>query len=467
MYEDNGLLDEHLIDMIKRYPIVDLVALVFPDHSIRGRGRMCSPFREDRNPSFSCFTGRGGYGFWKDHATGEFGDNIEFYRKAYPHLSYVEAVDSLAMLIYGCHARRDCGMEIVPVMVNVPKRNASRRNVYSADNNEESAKLTVIDHFSLDDARVPRAFNEYWRGRGISDDIIKAMGCGYFTLENANRKGRFVVDPSSGLPILDKDGREMVDDGISHALGIYNNIGGVIFRVPDTAVRKGFKGCTSSFVSTFLADNSRPARIVSFIGDGDSKVTYPYYEPKSRRLMVNDVQGFGPVEPFAASAAQAFMQNYSGTSLNERDVMNITAVMNDLNCPVSNAVAVVEGMFDGFSEREVNKFAARGSGKDLVILNSINNLRWAIPFLARHREITLLLDNDLRSSAGQKASAAILSEVEQFNTIVGGTSVIFNGSSLFEGYKDLNDALMANKGFAVKKNGEDDEHIKRARGRRR
>ena len=45
-------------------------------------GRSCkSPFREDRNPSFSVFE-RNGECFWKDHGTGESGDVIKFWAKA-------------------------------------------------------------------------------------------------------------------------------------------------------------------------------------------------------------------------------------------------------------------------------------------------------------------------------------------------------------------------------------------------
>jgi len=57
--------------------IADLGARFFP--SWRPGRSCCSPFREDRHPSFSVFdNGRA----WKDHATGEHGDAVDFLAKA-------------------------------------------------------------------------------------------------------------------------------------------------------------------------------------------------------------------------------------------------------------------------------------------------------------------------------------------------------------------------------------------------
>ena len=58
-------------------------------------GRRCrSPFREDRNPSFSVYDGGRR---WKDHATGEGGDAVDFLRRAL-NLSNEEACRKLIEL---------------------------------------------------------------------------------------------------------------------------------------------------------------------------------------------------------------------------------------------------------------------------------------------------------------------------------------------------------------------------------
>ena len=61
-----------------------------------------------------------------------------------------------------------------------------------------------------------------------------------------------------------------------------------------------------------------------------------------------------------------------------------------------------------------------------------------------------MLDNDIASGAGRKAYFQLSNEIRQFGHDCGTNTVIFDGSVLFEGYKDLNEALMAGKGFPVK-----------------
>ncbi len=65
-----------------------------------------------------------------------------------------------------------------------------------------------------------------------------------------------------------------------------------------------------------------------------------------------------------------------------------------------------------------------------LILNSVTNLRKAIPFLKKHEEISSFLDND---EAGKRA----FSEVQSLGIPTN------NRSALFAEYKDLNDYLVA------------------------
>tara|TARA_R110002167_G_scaffold4692_1_gene22194 strand:- start:9335 stop:11731 length:2397 start_codon:yes stop_codon:yes gene_type:complete len=46
-----------------------------------GEAKICSPFREDRSPSFSVFV-KDGIGLWKDHGTGDTGDEVDLIERA-------------------------------------------------------------------------------------------------------------------------------------------------------------------------------------------------------------------------------------------------------------------------------------------------------------------------------------------------------------------------------------------------
>jgi len=65
-------------------------------------GKSCrSPFRDDKNPSFSVFADGAA---WKDHATGEAGDIFTFYQKA-TGLPFKDAVEKLEVLA-GIHEEK-------------------------------------------------------------------------------------------------------------------------------------------------------------------------------------------------------------------------------------------------------------------------------------------------------------------------------------------------------------------------
>jgi len=442
MSETSSILDQEVVDALKRFPTAELVALLFPGHPVptRRRGLIRSPFREDRNPSFSCFSGRGGYSFWRDHTTEESGDNIDLFRKVYPDLGYVEAVNRLALLVLGRQA--SCAD------VRTLERTAPLRRVpfsHTIEPERESV-LKVVSDKALDGDDVPSVLRDYWRGRGISDRVIVGMGLRYIIFENSNRKGMTLRDPDTGLPFLDRDGNELKDDGRNEAIGMYNDIGGVILRVPETATHRGFKTSTTSFIATFLADDSRPAKTVRFAGKGDNVISRLVYDQAHSTLFINPTQAFTGVGGVAAAGVHPLLEDLLGSTLSMREVRNVAAVLNALNAPAAGECVVVEGMFDALSERELNR---AGRGRDLVVANSVGNLRWAVPFICRHARVHLMLDHDAVSRTGQKASANLCGEIAEYCRRTGVQTVVFDASSLYEGYKDLNEALMAGKGFPV------------------
>lgn len=447
--ESFQIIDESVKDDILRFPTHELVSMLFPGHKIgRKGGIMRSPFRNDRNPSFSCFKGRGGYSFWKDHATDESGDNISLFRKVFPELGYVDAVDRLSLMLFGRSALNDHAGRVRREVRAVQAKRASYVRTLEP---ERESVLKIISDLPVRHESTPSFLVDYWRSRGISDITMTALGCRYIVFENTNRKGMSLMDPVSGLPLVDSDGYPLKDDGRNDAIGLYNDLGGVVFRVPDTPSHRGFKGGTSSFITTVLADGSRHAGSVYFGGEGNNAVAFVRYDVSCRALQINPSQAFVGVSPESAVSAVQFCHEYIGQTLDLRDVKCICAVLCSLNSPVSDKVAVVEGMFDGLSEREITRMRGTGGeARDLVILNSISNIRWAVPFICRHTEATLMLDNDISSGAGRKAFVQLVNEVRQFGLMCGTNTVVFDGSVIFENFKDLNEALMAGKSFPVK-----------------
>lgn len=452
MAKDIQIIDDSVKAELLSFSTVELIGLLFPGHPVSRRGVMRSPFRDDRHPSFSCFKGTGGISRWKDQATGESGDNIALFRRVFPEYDYVEAVDRLAQLALGKSAIVSYGE-----MPKIRKtRAAARRVSYSRSiEPERESVLKVVSDLPLTDSSVPAELRDYWRGRGISDEVI-ARYCRYVVFENTNRKGMTLIDQNSGLPIVDSKGNELKDDGRHEAISLYNDIRGHVFRVPETKNHPGFKGGTSSFITTLLANGYRPwdySRI-QFYGQGDNSVQflkYQQYNPNFGILYVNPTQGFNGLTPASVGFANAFLEDWKDRTLDARDVKCLCAVLDALNCPVCQKAVVLEGMFDGLSDKEIDRMLHRQyPDHDLVILNSIGNIRWCVPFLARHEQVIIMMDNDLTSEAGQKAYRQLCNDLASFNGRTGSHSLIINGSSQFAEYKDLNEALMARKGYPVK-----------------
>lgn len=431
------LLDEKTKDEIRRYPTVELIKRLFPDVKMRGRATMCNPLRGERNASLSCYRGRDGYPMWKDHTTGAFGDNIDFFRMARPELGYLEAVDELSWMLLGHGAVASSSREarVSAGHAAAPSKRTSVREVPSA--------LQIISDEPLVAVTSSDGLVGYWRSRAVSDEVAARYGR-RVVFENTNRKGRVVRDDYSGLPVFTPDGEPLLDDGHSEAVALPNDIGGYSLRVPESEGRKGFKGCDVAFVSTLYADGSRPGRRVVFAGAGEGRVEGFGYDEQSRFLFVNGTQGFSGVEPWAARFAVPFLENWTGRYLEGRDLKGAVAVLNALNGPVNTCVTVVEGMFDALSVIELQRRSGRGStpGSDLVVLNSVSNLFWSVPFLAMHREVRSLLDNDLRSGAGQRTFDLMSRNVSEYAARCMSTCAVRSDSGFFYPCKDVNDYLV-------------------------
>lgn len=443
MDDRTSLISPSLLERLKWFPTADLVRLLFPGHPVGRGGVMCSPFREETHPSFSCYRGGGGCR-WKDWGTGEGGDNIDLYRKLYPALSYVEAVDGLARLALGV------GVIDGPAALAARRRERALKAPMAEPAKTESV-LRVVEDMACGDGRVPLYLRDYWRGRGISDAVMASSPCRYVIYENASRRGKAICDPASGTPLLDAAGVPLVDDGRREAIGLYNDLGGVCLRSPDAAGRRGFKGnIASAYLTTLLRGLRRPPRHARLCGDGDGVIRSLGYDAAAACLWISPAQYISAVEPHAEPLLRAFLYARRSRPLVGRTLECTLAVADALGAPAADDVVIVEGMFDALSHLELRRLSSqRQTPCDVVVANSVTNLVWAAPFVCRHRRAVLLLDHDAVSGAGQKASDMLRHDVALLCRAVGCDVVVTDGSLSFGGYKDLNDVLCAGKGFPV------------------
>lgn len=430
------IVDESVKEEILRYPTVDLIKMLFPSIRMKGRSILPSPFRADQNASFSCFRDRHGISRWKDFGTGESGDNINLYRKVFPELDYVDAVNALSTLVLGRSAMTD----FVPGRRAVLPRTVSYARRFPP---EEAQALRVDRTAPILSAGVPRELLDYCDSRGISRETVMRY-CEYVEFTNLNVKDRLVVDKTAGVPVIGADGEPVRRSGRSCAVGLRNDIGGYSLRAPAFGEQPDIKLCTSSFPTTILADGTFPRKSVGVNGDPNGIILFFYYDESRHYLQVGPNLGFTNVQPYAVRYIVPFLDGWMGRNLEGRDGRGIISVLNALNGPVNTVVTVVEGMFDALSHLELNRLYGNGAlpSGDLVVLNSTGNLSWVYPFLSMHSEVRSLLDNDMKSSTGQKAFEKMRDDLGRFSYRTGTPVLVRSNSSVFKSYKDLNEYLV-------------------------
>lgn len=103
----------------------------------------------------------------------------------------------------------------------------------------------------------------------------------------------------------------------------------------------------------------------------------------------------------------------------------------------SEVVMVFEGFFDFLSWMTLNR--TKTPGCDVVVLNSLSQIKRSSEYIGSHRYINVCLDHDEKSKAGQKATQGI---IDAF----GADHVVADCSVYYMEYKDFNDMLMAKIG---------------------
>ena len=122
-------------------------------------------------------------------------------------------------------------------------------------------------------------------------------------------------------------------------------------------------------------------------------------------------------------------------STNKADVTTINNEGEMSTTPSAKSVAVFEGFWDFLSWQVM-----QGSTKpscDVVVLNSVNNLRKAMDYIGKHDKIMGFLDND---EAGQKCQTALERAFP---------GRVTDMSDLYGKYKDLNEMLQDSRGYTA------------------
>lgn len=129
------------------------------------------------------------------------------------------------------------------------------------------------------------------------------------------------------------------------------------------------------------------------------------------------------------------MNNPAGKKYTTKaDVTTINAAGEFSNKPSSENVAVFEGFWDFLSWQVMQ--SSKVPSCDVVVLNSVNNIRKAADYIAKHEGAVCFLDND---TAGKTCLQAV-------RDIMHGKKVT-DMSHLYNQHKDLNEMLQASRGY--------------------
>lgn len=96
----------------------------------------------------------------------------------------------------------------------------------------------------------------------------------------------------------------------------------------------------------------------------------------------------------------------------------------------SDSVMVFEGFFNFLSACQIECLKDKSESQDIVVLNSVVNMKKAVPFISEHCRAYLCLDND---DTGRKTTESIFDLCKSTQCV--------DYSSLYAQYNDLNDYL--------------------------
>jgi hypothetical protein len=108
---------------------------------------------------------------------------------------------------------------------------------------------------------------------------------------------------------------------------------------------------------------------------------------------------------------------------------SITTMHGEVSYSGISVCSVFEGFWDFLSYLMMHK--QERPKYDVVVLNSVANIRKAMPFISSHTDVYTYLDND---EAGRKTTETIRTSLQTGQRL-------YDRSEVYTGYKDLNDSL--------------------------
>jgi DNA primase len=178
----SGLIPQHFIDdLISRADIVEVLGKRIQLKKAGREFKANCPFHDEKTPSFTVSPGKG---FYHCFGCGAHGTALGFLME-YDHMSFVEAVESLAASM---------GIEV--------PREESQRPARRYD--ELFELLAKVDRYYQDNLKSSKAAQDYLKGRGIDGPTAKRFGIGF--------------SPAGWSAVLDKIGKS--NELIEHLLAV-------------------------------------------------------------------------------------------------------------------------------------------------------------------------------------------------------------------------------------------------------
>jgi len=195
----SGLIPQHFIDdLISRADIVEVLGKRIQLKKAGREFKANCPFHDEKTPSFTVSPGKG---FYHCFGCGAHGTALGFLME-YDHMSFVEAVESLA----------------ASMGIEVPREEGQRP---ARRYDELFELLAKVDRYYQDNLKNSKTAQDYLKGRGIDGATAKRFGIGYA--------------PSGWSSVLDKFGKskELIDRLLAVGLVIRKDNGSHYDRFRD------------------------------------------------------------------------------------------------------------------------------------------------------------------------------------------------------------------------------------------
>ncbi len=219
---------------------------------------------------------------------------------------------------------------------------------------------------------------------------------------------------------------------VSEAIKYLNELGNITSIEPRRTIMnnerpnseiKSVKEIHSDYLCRYLSDRHIPLDLAQKY----CKEVYMHSRAKDRDYLMIGFENNHGCYALSSPSGIKLSTGAGITTINNEGIRSVV--------PSTKSVSVFEGFFDFLSWQVLQN--NKTPSCDALVLNSVNNLMKASEYLKAHEQIIAFLDND---SAGQKCLGDITSMCKG--------AEINDMSSLYQNYKDLNQFLQDQRGFA-------------------